>query len=396
MIEEILKEELVEIYFQPIVSIKTKRIFAFEALTRCVYQGKKISPQLLFNLAKQKKLSLKLDLITRKKAIQKFHSYYLENNDLTLFLNFESSSINKFNLRNNEYCFTKTIQELGIPSKNFMLEIKEDEISNEEALKNFCKVYKKLGFSIALDDFGTGNSTFDRINLIKPDLIKIDKSLFCNIKNNQINKEIVNSISKMCKNIGILVLAEGVEDKDSICIAMKKGINLFQGYYFSQAKSKIDEVDNSNIISKTLDMGDSFRTDIIKGIKRKREVISNYTVLVEKIIDKINRIESSYKVIEKEIKKYENIEAMYLIDEKTSLQVQNTVMKINLNSRFKPTKHGDEHYFKEYYYITQESKKGIFLSQKYISFASGNICKTFAKKFEKENKSYILCIDIAV
>jgi len=85
-----------------------------------------------------------------------------------------------------------------------------------------------------------------------------------------------------------------------------------------------------------------------------------------------------------------------LIDERSSKQIHDTVMNESFNSRFKPTKEGEEHYLKEYYYITQESKKGIFLSQKYISFASGNICKTFAKKFEKNNQSYILCLDIAV
>lgn len=396
MIEQIIKDELVEIYFQPIVSIKTKRIFAFEALSRCSFQGKSISPEQLFIMAKQNGLSLQLDSLTRKIAIKKFYEYYEKDNELILFLNFESTSINTFNLRDNRYCFTKTIQELEIPSKNFMLEIKEDEITNSEALKNFCKVYKKLGFSIALDDFGTGNSTFDRINIIKPDLIKIDKSLFKNIKNNQINKEIVKSISKMCKNLGILALAEGVEDRDAICASMRKGINLFQGYYFSRPKSYIDKKEKSNIISKISTIGDIIRNSILEGIKRKREVICNYDSISENIIAKINTIETCRKIMKNELDKYKNIEAIYLIDEKTSFQVHNTVMKVNLNSRFKPTKHGDEHYFKEYYYITQESRKGIFLSQKYISFASGNICKTFAKKFHKSNQSYILCLDIAI
>ena len=396
MIEEIIKNELVEIYFQPIVSIRTKRIYAYEALTRCFYKEKFIPPEILFDLAKQKKLSMQLDLLTRRKAIEKFHEYYLKDKDLILFLNFESHSINSYDLKNNGYCFTKTIQELNIPAKNFMLEIKEDEITNVEALQNFCHVYKKLGFSIALDDFGTGNSTFDRIDLIKPALIKIDKSLFIDIKNNQINKEIVSAISKMCKNIGTQVLAEGVEDMDAINVAMKKGINLFQGYYFGKPNLGFSEMDKFNIIIKVIKMGDTFKNSIIEGIKRKRVIINSYESVIKNIINKIDTIESCNKIIQNEFVKYSNIEAIYLIDERSSKQIHDTVMNESFNSRFKPTKEGEEHYLKEYYYITQESKKGIFLSQKYISFASGNICKTFAKKFEKNNQSYILCLDIAV
>ena len=52
--------------------------------------------------------------------------------------------------------------------------------------------------------------------------------------------------------------------------------------------------------------------------------------------------------------------------------------------------------FKEYYYMTLETKKGVFLSRKYISFASGNTCKTFAMKFDKDGQTYILCVDITL
>lgn len=396
MIEQIIKEELVEIYFQPIVSIKTKKVYAFEALTRCSYRGENINPELLFNQASKQGLVFQLDFLTRKKAIEKFQKYYLEDNDLMLFLNFESSSINTFDSQKNSYGFAQIIEEQNIPAKNFMLEIKEDEITNIKALKSFCKVYKELGFSIALDDFGTGNSTFARIDLIKPNLIKIDKSLFIDIKNNQINKEIIKSISRMCKNIGTQVLAEGVEDRDSIYAAMKSGINLFQGYYFSKPAFCITDFEMVNILFKIIHMGNVFKESILKGIKRKREAIENYNIISSKIINRIEYIPNCTSIIKEEFHNYDEIEAIYLIDEESSKQIHNTVMNENLNSRFKPTKCGDEHYLKEYYYITQESKKGISLSQKYISFASGNICKTFAKKFENNNKSYILCMDLVV
>jgi EAL domain-containing protein (putative c-di-GMP-specific phosphodiesterase class I) len=395
MIREIIEKELVEIYFQPIVSIRTKKIYAFEALTRCTYQGKFIPPAELFTLALESNLSLELDVLTRNKSIEKFKQYYLKNNDLLLFLNFESSLINTFdkNLRN--YCFVETIDDIVIPYKNFVIEIKEDEIANTQALEDFCIYYKELGFAIALDDFGTGNSTFDRINLIKPDLIKIDKSLFRNIRNNQINKEIVKAIAKMSHNSGITVLAEGVEDEDPICLSMKSNINLFQGYYFSKAINELNSEEENKILTKIAEIGNIFKKRTIDSINKKRDLVNNYNLVSDKIIEQFNHIDSAKNIMCSELDNCSTLEAIYLIDVKTSKQVHDTSIK-SINERFKPSKNGDEHYLKEYYYITLESKRGMFLSEKYISYASGNICKTFAKKFELENESYIICLDIII
>ena len=395
MIKEIINKELIEIHFQPIVSIRSKKLYAFEALTRCTYKGEVIPPYELFKLAIDANLNLELDVLTRNKSIEKFKKYYLENNELILFLNFEPSLINNFDAQEQNYCFTQAIDNTGIPYKNFILEIKEDEISNTKALKEFCAYYKELGFAIALDDFGTGNSTFDRINVIKPDLIKVDKSLFVDTKNNHINKEIIKSIARMGHNLGIRVLAEGVEDEDAICLALKSNVNLFQGYYFSKPVFDLDTFLMDKIILKMNDIGTIFRRMTLDSISKKRDLVNNYNLLSNEIIEQIVDISDSEIILKKVLKKHNDLEAFYLIDVDSSKQIHDTVID-NKNERFIPSKNGDEHYLKEYFYITLESKQGIFLSPNYVSYATGNICKTFAKRFELKNKSYIICIDIVM
>jgi hypothetical protein len=293
------------------------------------------------------------------------------------------------------YCFVETIDDVVIPYKNFVMEIKEDEISNTEALKDFCAYYKELGFIIALDDFGTGNSTFDRINVIKPDLIKIDKALFIGLKNNQINKEIVKAIAKMSDNLGIQVLAEGVEDEDAICISMKSNINLFQGYYFCKPTNELTLKKTEEIASKIIEIGNLFKKRTLNSIVQKRELISHYIGISDKIVKQFKKIYQTEQIMFEELNKYADLEAMYLIDVKTSKQINDTIIENN-NDRFRPSKAGEEHYLKDYYYITLESKQGIYITNNYISYASGNICKTFAKKFELEDKSYIICLDIII
>ncbi len=396
MIEEIIKDELVEIYFQPIVSIRTKKIYAFEALTRCTYKNEVIAPDKLFKIAKEKNLSFELDVMTRNKAIKKFHTYFKEDNTFILFLNIESILINNINLLKNDNSFVKLIEQLEMPFINFVLEIKEDEIDNQTSLKNFVSFYKELGFSIALDDFGTGSSTFHRIDLIRPNIIKIDKSLFDDIEHNTINKQIVKAISEMCHNLGIRVLAEGVEEVCSVLFALKSGINLFQGYYFSKPLIQIHPKERITIVNQIVSIGNIFRNNTINAIKNKRQTIEEYNSISINLIDKIDNISLFMELMRNEILKSNVIEAIYLIDEKTSKQIHNTAIINNSNVHFRASQHDDEHYLKEYYYITKESKNGIFLSQRYISYASGSICKTFAKKFNKNDKSYILCMDIVL
>jgi len=392
LIQKILSNKAVEIHLQPIVSIRTKSIFAYESLTRCKFNGKTIPPQILFKLADKANLSSQLDEMTRQLAIEKFYYYYKKNNKELLFLNVEANIINNF--EKEELGFLYLIKKLNIPFKNFILEIKEDDIENIEALEKFCKYFKGLGFGIALDDFGTGSSNFYRLNVISPDIIKIDKSLFTASSKRIINKEIVKSISKMSQTLGIKVLAEGVEDFNSISMAMKAGINLFQGYFFSKPKVSFNHEEFSEIITLINKTGNEFKAKTLRNIKKKRETVWKFDQISMALIMGNETIEKIYEYLNRNFKYHSEIEAMYIIDALSSKQINDTIIDESISGMYNITKDGDEHYLKEYFYITMESKKGIYLSNRYVSFASGNVCKTFAKKFELNGQSYILCLDI--
>lgn len=394
MIRKIIENEMIEMHLQPIVSIKTKKIYGYEALVRANFNGDLINPFVLFSLAKEEGLILELDMLARKKAISKFKEYYEKDNSLILFLNFESSMIDNFDVNSLEYSFDHQIKELGIPSSNFVLEVKEDEIKSEERLISFCRYYRDLGYNIAVDDFGTGSSNYERLIHIKPNILKIDRSLFDNIENDYIKKSIVNSLVILCNDLGITLLAEGLENKESIHICMSLDISLFQGYYFLKPKKDIEKKDEDEIFEKVLEIGQFFKDKTLKKIKKNRELKNRLNRFSERIIDKIIDMNSSQNIIKKVHKEFNEIEAIYLIDADSSKQIHDTVISNVNNGHFFPTKNGHEHLLKEYYYITLESKEGIYLSEKYLSSATGNSCKTFAKLFYKHDKKYILCLDV--
>lgn len=392
MINKLMEDDKIEIFFQPVVSIKNKKIFAFEALTRAYDENNDfISPIYLFDQAKKENLSNKLDTYVRELALIKFLDYHQIDREILLFINFESSYI-----ESEDYdSFLSTVKEYNINTSNIVLEIKEDEIKNNDSIKKFVDLYRKNGFIIAIDDFGTGYSSFDRLALIKPDVVKIDRSLIYNVNKNFINSEILGALSNMCHKIGAIVLAEGVESKNEILNCMEKDIDIFQGFYFAKPQSKIDNTINFNIYNSIDDIGKKYKKNIKNIINNKKLILNESKELSKEITSIFN--EKKYNTVSKLkviISEHTKLEAIYTINLNSGLQNNDTIINIKENTLFNPSKDGHDHNLKEYYFIAKNSSRCDYLSATYVSKASGNMCRTYSSIVQINNSKYILCLDI--
>lgn len=392
MINKLIEENKITVYFQPIISIKDKKIFAYESLTRAYDEDDElIMPLYLFEQARKENLSLKLDEHVRKLAILKFQEYYENDNDLLLFLNFESSVIDN-NVADN---FIEFVENNGINPSNVVIEIKEDSVKDTDSLQMFVKKYRDKGFIIALDDFGTGYSSFDRLALIRPNIVKVDRSIIYDINNNFINSEILNAVAKMCHKIGAMVLAEGVENSDEIMSCMKKDIYLFQGFWFSKPKKDIDKTISKKIADNIDEVGSEYKHSIREHITKKQKLLKNAQELAHKVISILeeNSLENE-KAIDDIISQNEKLEAVYLLNEVNGIQVGKTSILSENKFLYKPTREGHDHSLKKYYFIAKESSRGDFLSSNYISKASGNMCRTYSSQILINGSKYILCLDV--
>jgi len=392
MIENLIKNKKIEIFFQPIVSIKNKKIFAFEALTRAYDENNDfISPMYLFKQAKKEHLLNVLDCYVRELSLRKFSQYHKTNKEILLFLNFESSFIDS-----SEYDkFIWVVKKYNINPSNIVLEIKEDEIKNNNSIKKFVDLYRENGFIIAIDDFGTGYSSFDRLSLIKPDIVKIDRSLIYNINKNFINSEILRAVSNMCHKIGAIVLAEGVESKNEILNCMEKDIDIFQGFYFSKPQRIIEDTINQKIHNAIEDIGKKYKKNINTIINNKNIMLNESKELSQEIADIFNENHiNSISKLKYIIDKHAKLEAIYTINFNTGLQKNDTIINIKENTLFNPSKDGHDHNLKEYYFIVKNSSGFEYLSTTYVSKASGNKCRTYSSIVKVNNIKYILCLDI--
>jgi len=89
-------------------------------------------------------------------------------------------------------------------------------------------------FKTAIDDFGSGYSGLNLLSVFQPDFLKLDMELTRDIDSNSIKQIIVKGIIHVAQDLGITIIAEGVETKNELDLLESFGINLFQGYYFAK------------------------------------------------------------------------------------------------------------------------------------------------------------------
>jgi diguanylate cyclase len=116
-------------------------------------------------------------------------------------------------------------------------------IENLDTLIPIFTEMKEHGIALSLDDFGTGYSSLSMLKDVPIDELKIDKSFIDHITDHPNDKAMVESIISMGKNLGMTVLAEGVETKEHLEILHQFHCDLFQGYYFSKPLSPADLLD---------------------------------------------------------------------------------------------------------------------------------------------------------
>lgn len=215
--------------FQPIVDIKLKQIKSYEVLVR----GKNKEPAIKVFETINDNHFIEFDNINRKQAITLVSKLGLE---CSLNLNFTPNSIL---FENGKYVkdTIATAEKQGISPRQIILEITECEIikNSYELLKVINKI-RRLGITIAIDDFGSGYAGLNLLADFQPDLIKLDMHLTRNIHQNGPRQSILKAICTVCLDLGIDLLAEGVETKEEFLFLQKLGIYLYQGYFFAKPK----------------------------------------------------------------------------------------------------------------------------------------------------------------
>lgn len=392
MIREVIEKQDIIVDFQPIYSLNTRKFIGLEALSRGKYGDKIISPYFLFEYAKKNGISLKLDRICREKAMKAFSS---ENRGETLYINFETSVLNDIESGTGE--ILRTSEEYGISPQNIVIELNESRVKDSYNLLMFVDYYRSKGFLIALDNVSAGLDTLNRVMLINPDIIKIDRAIVSQIENNSYNQEVFRSVINTAKKIGALTIAEGVETVDEVLTCMLIGVDYFQGYYF-QKPGQFNYLFTNEARMRIEESAQRLNISIKKNPTVANVRIESYKRIIYDLAGRLGCYEGDdyNSELRDYIKEHDEIECAFLIDDK-GFQITDTVLSpgTSIVDGYHPAIPGVNHDIKNYYYAVKEQIEDPFISGWYISAATGRSCKTISTKFYSKNGQMIVaCVDL--
>ena len=225
----IIDENRIHYNFQPIVDAGTGEIFGYEALMRPEeINGIKLSPLEVISIAEKQGMTSEIERLTFSNTV----GFLSANHDFfrgkKLFIN----SIPNCVLPDSDY--NRIFEEYSGIFDKLIIEVTEGCQISQENIDIIQSRYKSKRAQIALDDYGTGYANESSLISIKPDYIKIDRSLIMGIDTDSSKQHLVANMISFAKNHGIKVLGEGVETRGELESVITLGVDLIQGYYTSK------------------------------------------------------------------------------------------------------------------------------------------------------------------
>ena len=394
-IKKIIGSAVMEVKFQPILSVVRKSVIGLEGVsTGATLNNKFFSIDEMFLSAESSDLEIDLDRLSRQKIVGDFNTIY-GNDEKLLFISINMAAIAKFV---GSGIILDLVNKFNIDPKNVVLEIYENNIDDVEVLQQFINSYRSKGFLVALT-IGSGFANLDKISHVEPDIIKIGEAITKDLEKDFYRQEIFKSLVNLSKKISALVVADGINIEEQAIISMELGADMLQGDYFG--KYNTSEVEFIKSVEEKIQYIASRYTKYkkeqieIEQIKHKK-----YQEILTGVIQELSVTpESKFNLkLNDIIHKYDDFECVYILDE-TGVQVSDTVTLFkNMISQkalmFKPAKKGTDHSLKKYYYFLENMGLSKYVTEPYISLASGNLCITISEKFQGvKDKKYILCID---
>ncbi|MDR2581407.1 MAG: GGDEF domain-containing protein [Fibromonadaceae bacterium] len=223
----ILENRQITPVYQPVVSLTDGEVFGYEALSRILVKDASLNIEQLFKISDRIDMSWELETLCRTKALE---SAKYMNTEKKLFLNVNPNTIHDAEFKKG---FTKDrLDEYGLDISNIVFEITERvAIADPNTFLNLIEHYREQNYVIAIDDVGSGYSGLNAINSIMPDIIKLDRSLIRDVDKDETKRFLCKAMIDFCKNVGIKMVAEGIETEEELQTLIKLDVEYGQGYF---------------------------------------------------------------------------------------------------------------------------------------------------------------------
>ena len=377
--------------FQPVFGLAHGRALGFEGLLRATDpNGTAVPPPRVFKLAQTLEEVVLLDTLCR---IIHARNFVRMSNDHWLFLNV-SPTVFADQFRELESFFTTLNQRSGLAPNRVVVEVLEAVLHKD--IGQSMAFYREQGCLVAVDDFGAGHSNLGRVWRLKPDIVKLDRTLISHTAEDRTSRMFLKRMVSTMHEAGSLVLVEGVETESQAVIAMDSDVDLVQGYYFAHPAPTLDIA--PEVAAKFSLLYQQFQRIAQLESKDYRAEITPYRRALESAT-KLMQTGTPFGTAMQGFLALPFAERCYLLDREGRQIGHSLLSKMSeskADPRFEPVTRversfwGHRHYFRRA--ITRPGQ--AHLTRPYLSLPTAQQCVTVSMGFTLENTVYVLCGDM--
>jgi EAL domain-containing protein (putative c-di-GMP-specific phosphodiesterase class I) len=250
-------------HLQPIVSLEDGQTFGHESLIRGRIDGRELSGGEIVGAAQAHGALFTLDLVGRTVALEEGMPKL--RGEEVLFVNFTPTAI-----YDPAVCLRTTwaiARRNGLSMRRICFEVVETErFPDLDFLKRILDEYRAHGAMVALDDLGAGHSSLSYLAALRPDIVKLDRELVTGIDGDAARRRLVGALVDYAHDLGVRVVAEGIETAAELAAVRELGADFGQGWYLGRPSAERVNVDSELVL------GASATPTVPKAARRGREL----------------------------------------------------------------------------------------------------------------------------
>jgi len=223
----------IQLYYQPKIDLLTQKLISVEALLRWQHPDQGfISPEFIIRMAEQSGLISNLTTWVIDQAVHDCAQCQHDGIDINMSINLSAWNLQDPNLPG---LVNNSLEENELSPQSLSLEITESAVMKDPThARQVLKELDEMGIGLEIDDYGTGFSSLAYLKLLPVNTLKIDKSFVIDMLKDPNDLIIVRSTIELAHNLGMLVIAEGVEDKQTLLRLQQLKCNIAQGFYIAK------------------------------------------------------------------------------------------------------------------------------------------------------------------
>ena len=340
-IGDLIESNGVTAHFQPIVSARQRSVMGFEALARGANgRSSSLTAATLFRMAADASLTSTLERLCCEVSIQRFSALTRSRPDLILFLNLgswvgadPSACVDELN---------HFVERAHLSPHRIAIEILETESESLARLVAVSDGLRASGFLLALDDVGVGHSNLDRIALVKPDVVKVDRGLITGIDGDFFKQEALNCLSSLCRKIGALVVAEGVETAEEAIVSLELGADLLQGFFFAPATPDGALTRDNGTVADIEMLAHAFKRHMMGKVEHRRSQQRQLTTVMDSLLSRLSLADAGEfeSLLQDASSEHQDVECVYVLDGAGTQMTPTIVAKYLLQPRRNPLSAG--------------------------------------------------------